>query len=58
MIMKTITAEEYDGHCTTCNEFTCGGVEPDAEDYHCEACEEDTVIGTENALIMGELTID
>ncbi len=56
--MKTITAEEYDGHCTTCNEFTCGGVEPDAEDYHCEACEEDTVIGTENALIMGELTID
>jgi len=45
--------ENYMGFCTECCEFTMSGVEPDAEEYHCEECEGDTVVGAENALIMG-----
>jgi hypothetical protein len=60
--MIEISEDEYllhcqndDGVCLACGEFTCGGVEPDAESYECEACGAKSVCGTENALVMGEL---
>ena len=48
--------EEYLGWCTTCEEFTTGCVEPDAEGYECEACGERTVFGAEQALLTGKIT--
>jgi len=45
--------EDYDGLCLACHEFTCGGVEPDANGYECENCGEMKVMGTEGALIAG-----
>ena len=33
--------------------FTTSECEPDAEDYTCDSCEGNTVVGAENALIMG-----
>jgi len=50
-------ADAYDGFCTSCGEFTSGGVEPDACNYECPSCEEKTVFGTEEALLMGILLI-
>lgn len=45
-----------DGYCTSCDAITnIGGVEPDAEGYDCEECGNATVMGIENALIMGLL---
>ena len=49
--------ENYLGWCTECNGFTTSEVEPDAEDYHCDDCDCDTVVGAENALIMGLIDI-
>lgn len=43
--------DNYDGFCTTCNEFSAGEVEPDAENYECDVCGNNTVQGAENALI-------
>jgi hypothetical protein len=45
--------ENYMGFCTECCDFTMHEVEPDAEECHCEGCENDTVVGAEQALIMG-----
>jgi hypothetical protein len=60
----SITAEEYqdhcenyDGVCLACGEFSCGGVEPDAENYGCDCCGKNKVYGTEQALLIGMLTI-
>ena len=50
--------ESYQGYCTNCNFWTRECTEPDAEDYDCPECGENTVIGAENALIMGEIEID
>jgi len=50
--------DQYDGFCTSCEEWTVGGVEPDAENYTCEMCDEATVFGCEQLLIMGCLEID
>jgi hypothetical protein len=41
------------GFCTECCAFTTDTVEPDAEDYSCDDCENNTVVGAEQALIMG-----
>ena len=49
--------ESYTGWCTTCESFTTGCVEPDAHDYECEVCGENTVMGAEDALMEGEITI-
>jgi len=49
--------DAYDGLCLGCKEFTCGGVEPDAEGYHCEGCGENLVMGTEDALMAGHIKI-
>ncbi len=63
--MKTITEAEYlnhtnnyDGYCTACGEFTCGGVEPDAEGYPCPFCDEPAVCGTEDALLTRAIDIE
>lgn len=48
---------DYDGFCLACEEFTCGGVEPDAEGYLCEMCGENKVMGTEDALISGHIEV-
>ena len=50
--------ESYQGFCTECNEITIdGGVEPDATDYYCDSCGNDTVVGMEEALLMGEILL-
>lgn len=49
--------ENYDGVCLNCEEFTSGGVEPDAENYHCEMCDEDYVIGIESAFMQGDIEL-
>ena len=41
------------GWCTHCKEFIREGTEPDAEEYDCPECEKNTVMGAENALIVG-----
>ena len=45
--------EASQGWCTSCNEFTRDETEPDAEEYDCPKCEQNTVVGAENALMMG-----
>jgi Zn finger protein HypA/HybF involved in hydrogenase expression len=45
--------ESYQGWCTACKKFTRDMTEPDAEDYDCPVCDQRTVVGAENALIMG-----
>lgn len=50
--------DNYDGVCLACGEWTCGGVEPDAEKYLCEYCEKNEVCGAEEALLMGEIEFE
>lgn len=50
-------SNNYDGFCTHCEEFSEGGVEPDAEGYHCDYCDTPSVCGTEQALFLGVLDI-
>lgn len=61
--MKVIREDEYIdavendmGWCTSCEEFTAEGVEPDAEEYTCPCCAERTVMGAEQALLSGEIS--
>ncbi len=49
--------ENHEGFCTKCDDFTRDSTEPDAEAYDCPECGENTVMGTEQALIMGLLHI-
>jgi Zn finger protein HypA/HybF involved in hydrogenase expression len=48
--------DSYTGWCKTCKAFTTSCVEPDAEDYECEACGANTVVGAEDALMLGLIT--
>lgn len=50
--------ESYTGWCTTCKDFTRDSTEPDAENYRCPVCKLWTVIGAENALLMGHITFE
>lgn len=51
--------EAYMGFCVgTCKEFTRDMTEPDAEGYNCPMCGEATVMGAEQALIVGQIEID
>ncbi len=57
---QTISVEEYqehvndsDGFCRYCYEWTCGGIEPDAQRYECEGCGEKLVYGAEEAMMRG-----
>lgn len=45
--------EGYEGWCTNCREFTRESTEPDADGYKCPECQDQTVVGAENALLMG-----
>ena len=62
--MKEITEAELrqadndsQGWCTSCEEFTRDCTEPDAEDYDCPKCEQNTVVGAQQALLMGAIDI-
>lgn len=35
-----------EGWCSTCNDWTRGETEPDAEEYECPVCGENSVYGT------------
>lgn len=50
--------EAYEGWCSLCEEFTRDMTEPDAEGYKCPVCQDMTVMGAENALIMGQFTFE
>ena len=50
--------DSYTGWCKTCKAFTTGCVEPDAEDYECEACGANTVVGAEDALMLGLIVFE
>lgn len=50
-------AENGEGYCTHCDEFTCEDVEGDADGYDCPECQNPTVMGAENALIYEHLEI-
>lgn len=43
--------DNYEGWCTSCQEWTRGETEPDAIEYDCPDCGGETVIGAEEALI-------
>lgn len=45
--------DQYLGWCPVCDDFTRDSTEPDATNYFCEICEENSVMGAENALLMG-----
>ena len=45
--------ESYQGWCKSCKKFTRDMTEPDARNYKCPVCDQHTVVGAENALIMG-----
>jgi len=49
--------DEYNGICTKCGAIRHGETEPDAEGYPCRKCETDSVVGIENAMIMGLVEI-
>lgn len=46
-----------EGWCSSCERWTADQVEPDAEGYECPRCGERTVLGAEQALIVGALTV-
>jgi len=63
--MKKITEAEYRdatnnylGWCTGCEEFTRDNTEPDARGYDCPKCREYTVMGAEDAVLTGEITVE
>jgi hypothetical protein len=49
--------DTYRGYCTSCKKFTRGECEPDSEFYDCPRCKGKTVMGAEQALLVGELDI-
>ena len=46
-------SENYIGWCPLCGEFTRECTEPDAEGYDCPKCRDYSVVGADNALLMG-----
>lgn len=45
---------DFAGYCTHCEDVTNeSGVEGDAEGYQCDCCGNFTVMGIENAILMG-----
>ena len=62
--MKTVSMVEYEeatesylGWCTECKSFTRDSTEPDAEGYDCPECGENSVMGAEQALLIGEIIV-
>lgn len=50
--------DSYTGWCTACQEFTREATEPDAEEYDCPVCEDYTVMGAEQALMLGIIEVE
>ena len=50
--------ESYIGYCPGCDEFTRECTEPDAEDYDCPECGNDSVVGAEQALLLGLIELE
>lgn len=50
-------ADSYQGYCTLCEAFTRDCTEPDAEEYDCPDCGENSVMGAEQAILLGEIEI-
>lgn len=62
--IKELTEEEYHEHCNEynglcikCGEINYGFTEPDAREYDCDECGEKTVMGIEEALLMGYIRV-
>lgn len=49
--------EDHQGYCTQCQEIVDTFCEPDAEKYLCPECGTNTVMGMENAILLGEVTV-
>lgn len=45
-------AEEHDGFCIQCGEWSYGGHEPDAREYECETCGARAVYGAEEVVFL------
>ena len=51
-------ADGYAGYCRVCDEVTeDSGTEPDAEGYRCPVCGRSTLMGLEQAVLMGLVEI-
>jgi Zn finger protein HypA/HybF involved in hydrogenase expression len=50
--------ENYSGWCPECEDFTHDSAEPDAEGYKCPVCDNPSVVGAENALLLGMIDIE
>lgn len=50
-------SDSYSGMCIKCKAIQDGGCEPDAEGYKCLECGANSVMGIENALLMGHVNI-
>lgn len=46
---------DYLGWCVKCKAFTTDSVEPDAHGYECDECGKRSVIGAEDALMLGAI---
>jgi hypothetical protein len=49
--------EEYDGVCTSCGEIMYGGCEPEMENRPCDSCGHMSVLGFEQALLLGHVLV-
>lgn len=50
---------ECNGYCENCDEITnFGSVEPDAREYQCDICGEMSVMGIEEAMIDGQISVE
>lgn len=45
--------QDMEGFCTNCEDIVDVRCEPDAQGYLCPYCNSNTVMGVENALMMG-----
>lgn len=50
--------DSYTGYCTECKDFTRECTEPDAEGYDCPDCDGDTVVGAEQAMLLGIIELE
>lgn len=64
MTLNDVTLDEYQGACDDymgwcvfCCEFTRPQTEPDAEGYDCPECGLNSVMGAEQAVLLGEINI-
>jgi hypothetical protein len=64
--MNTVTVDKKDyrealdndtGWCAICEAFTREMTEPDAEGNDCPSCEQASVVGAEQALILGLIEV-